>query len=243
MAGYHEHFVRRASAAQRRHLSDDALLVHIKAIHAQTTAATAGRGPGRNCSPGASAWASSGSRSSCSCMAYAPRASAASRSPPTAITTCRSRPTCSTGSSPWPSPTRSGRATSPTSPPTKAGCPGGGHRPVQPPGGGLVAAVGHDARHRHRCTAHGLVQAPSEQAGRADLPQRPGQPIRQPGLPGCAHRVRHHRLDEPARQLLGQRLQRNAVRVVEGGAAARPTLQDPAPGQGRNHCLAALVQP
>ena len=36
MAGYHEHFVRRASAAQRRHLSDDALLVHIKVIHAET---------------------------------------------------------------------------------------------------------------------------------------------------------------------------------------------------------------
>jgi putative transposase len=36
MAGYHEHFARLASAAQRRHLSDDALLVHIKAIHAQT---------------------------------------------------------------------------------------------------------------------------------------------------------------------------------------------------------------
>ena len=36
VAGYHEHFVRRASAAQRRHLSDDALLVHIKAIHAET---------------------------------------------------------------------------------------------------------------------------------------------------------------------------------------------------------------
>ena len=35
-AGYHEHFVRKASGAQRRHLSDDALLVHIKAIHAQT---------------------------------------------------------------------------------------------------------------------------------------------------------------------------------------------------------------
>ena len=36
VAGYHEHFVRKASAAQRRHLSDDALLVHIKAIHAET---------------------------------------------------------------------------------------------------------------------------------------------------------------------------------------------------------------
>ncbi|MCW5230490.1 IS3 family transposase [Verminephrobacter eiseniae] len=36
ITGYHEHFVRRASAAQRRHLSDDALLVHIKVIHAET---------------------------------------------------------------------------------------------------------------------------------------------------------------------------------------------------------------
>lgn len=35
MAGYHEHIVQRASAAQRRHLSDDALLVHIKAVPAQ----------------------------------------------------------------------------------------------------------------------------------------------------------------------------------------------------------------
>jgi len=39
VAGYHEYFVRRASAAQRRHLSDDALLVHIKAIHAETRGA------------------------------------------------------------------------------------------------------------------------------------------------------------------------------------------------------------
>jgi len=36
--GYHEHFVRKASGAQRRHMSDDALLVHIKAIHAQSGA-------------------------------------------------------------------------------------------------------------------------------------------------------------------------------------------------------------
>ena len=38
VAGYHEHFVRKASATQRRHLSDEALLVHIKAIHAETRA-------------------------------------------------------------------------------------------------------------------------------------------------------------------------------------------------------------
>ena len=36
LAGYHEHFARKASGAQRRHLSDDALLVHIKAIHAES---------------------------------------------------------------------------------------------------------------------------------------------------------------------------------------------------------------
>ena len=36
MAGCHEHSVRAANATQRRHLSDDALLVHIKAIHAAT---------------------------------------------------------------------------------------------------------------------------------------------------------------------------------------------------------------
>ena len=36
IAGHHAHFIRLASAAQRRHLSDDVLLVHIKAIHAET---------------------------------------------------------------------------------------------------------------------------------------------------------------------------------------------------------------
>jgi len=35
-AGYHEHVARRALDAPRRHLSDEALLVHIRAIHAQT---------------------------------------------------------------------------------------------------------------------------------------------------------------------------------------------------------------
>ena len=35
-AGYHEHVVRKASAAHRRHCSDDALLVHIKVIHTET---------------------------------------------------------------------------------------------------------------------------------------------------------------------------------------------------------------
>lgn len=36
VSGYHAHFARKANAVPRRHLSDDALLVHIKAVHAQT---------------------------------------------------------------------------------------------------------------------------------------------------------------------------------------------------------------
>ena len=36
VAGYHGHFAPRRVEGQRRHLSDDALLVHIKAIHART---------------------------------------------------------------------------------------------------------------------------------------------------------------------------------------------------------------
>lgn len=39
VSGYHEHIVRSASSAQRPHLSDDALLVHIKAIYAETRGA------------------------------------------------------------------------------------------------------------------------------------------------------------------------------------------------------------
>ena len=43
MAGFHEHFVRRASAAQRRHFSVDALLVPINTvIHAKTHGAFGG---------------------------------------------------------------------------------------------------------------------------------------------------------------------------------------------------------
>ena len=36
VAGYHGHLLRRAGPAARRHLSKDALLLHIKAIHAQS---------------------------------------------------------------------------------------------------------------------------------------------------------------------------------------------------------------
>ena len=36
VSGYHEHIARQSSNAPRRHLSDQVLLVHVKAIHAQT---------------------------------------------------------------------------------------------------------------------------------------------------------------------------------------------------------------
>ena len=35
-SGYHDHFARRATPQQRKRISNDALLVHIKAIHAET---------------------------------------------------------------------------------------------------------------------------------------------------------------------------------------------------------------
>ena len=39
VAGYYEHFVRRREIVQRRHLSDEALLVHIRAVYAQNRGA------------------------------------------------------------------------------------------------------------------------------------------------------------------------------------------------------------
>ena len=38
-AVYHAHLVRRADDAQRRRLSDETLLMHIKAVHAETRGA------------------------------------------------------------------------------------------------------------------------------------------------------------------------------------------------------------
>lgn len=35
VAGYHEHFARRRTLARRRHLTDEALLTHIRAVHAE----------------------------------------------------------------------------------------------------------------------------------------------------------------------------------------------------------------
>lgn len=39
VAGYHEHFVRRRNIVQRRHLGEEALLVHIRAVFAENRGA------------------------------------------------------------------------------------------------------------------------------------------------------------------------------------------------------------
>ena len=62
-AGYHAHLTRRAVGAQWRHLSDEALLVHIKALHAETRSAYGGRAFGASWWRAASRWASSACKS------------------------------------------------------------------------------------------------------------------------------------------------------------------------------------
>jgi putative transposase len=89
VAGFHENFVRRASTSQQRHLSDDALLMHIKAIHAETRGGygwprTWKELLGRRIRIGKEVF-----RSSCNCTAYVQKINADSRSPPTAITSFR----------------------------------------------------------------------------------------------------------------------------------------------------------
>ena len=39
VSGYHEHLARRVYIAQRRHLSDEALLTHIRAVYAENRGA------------------------------------------------------------------------------------------------------------------------------------------------------------------------------------------------------------
>jgi len=80
VSGYHQHQARRRKIASRRHLSDEALLVHIRAVYAENRGAygwprnstpaskSACRGPrsGGNCGQMAFAWGSDGCNGSCS---------------------------------------------------------------------------------------------------------------------------------------------------------------------------------
>ena len=58
--GHRQHPLRRKKLCSRRHMSEEALLVNIRAIHAEPTA---GPGCGASCVVGACAWA----RSGCAC--------------------------------------------------------------------------------------------------------------------------------------------------------------------------------
>ena len=60
VCGYHQYVRRRKQIAQRRHLSDEALLVHIRAVFAAHGAPMAGRGSGGSCSVKASMSVSNG---------------------------------------------------------------------------------------------------------------------------------------------------------------------------------------
>jgi hypothetical protein len=56
VSGYHQHLARRREIGQRRHLSDEALLVHIPPYMRRTGMHTAGHVSGGNCVSGAFAW-------------------------------------------------------------------------------------------------------------------------------------------------------------------------------------------
>ena len=173
VAGYHEYFVRRASAAQRRHLSDDALLVHIKAIHAETRGAygwprTWKELLGRGIRVGKE-------RVQKLMQRHGIRAKGKRRFKvttdskhelPIAPNLLDRQFDVAEPDKVW--------AGDITYIATDEGwlfpVPGRGDRPVQPSGDRLEPAPGHGQRHRHRRAAHGLVQATSEQKGRADLP-------------------------------------------------------------------------
>ena len=77
-----------------------------------------------------------------------------------------------------------------------------------------------------RRAAHGVV--PPASGGRLDLPQRPRQPVLQPRVPESARGLRHAQLDEPKGRLLGQRGHREPVGIAEGRSAAWTTLRDTA---------------
>jgi len=49
VSGFHQHLARRVDIAKRRHLSDEALLVHISAVYARIAAPMGGRASGVNC--------------------------------------------------------------------------------------------------------------------------------------------------------------------------------------------------
>ena len=60
VSGYHEHFARQLQITERRHLSAEALAVHVRAVYQENRAHTGGRVSGVNCWHKACVWVSSG---------------------------------------------------------------------------------------------------------------------------------------------------------------------------------------
>ena len=159
VAGYHEHFVRRLEIAQRRHLSDEALLVHIRAVYAAESgslrlaahlAGTAGPGHPRRQAAGATTDAAErhpGTR-----QAPFPdhdhrqpaRSADCAQPPGSQLHRGRTQPGV-------------GRRRNLHRNRRRMAVSGSGHGPVQPPHRRLVAARADHQRDRHRCPADGLV--------------------------------------------------------------------------------------
>jgi hypothetical protein len=62
VAGYHEHVVRRLPIVRRRHLSAQALVVHIRAVFWQIAELMAGPASGANCMLRAFVWGNCGGK-------------------------------------------------------------------------------------------------------------------------------------------------------------------------------------
>lgn len=115
-------------------------------------------------------------------------------------------------------PTSSGVATSPTSPRTRLAVPGRCHRPVWPPGGGLEPSAPHANQSGQGRIGHGVVA--SAACGWLDIPQRQGQSILQRGVPGHFESLGHALIDEQKGELLGQRANGELLGSAENGQCA-----------------------
>jgi len=79
------------------------------------------------------------------------------------------------------------------------------------------------------------------QPGGVDLSLGSRHSVRQRGFPRGHREARHAGFDESQGQLLGQRGDRDAVRIAESRTTARRALWKHSPSQGRSARLAALV--
>jgi putative transposase len=121
-SGYHDHFARRATPEQRKRVSNDALLVHIKAIHAQSKGEY---GWPRICKELLVRGIRVGKervRKRMSLHGIKARGKRKYKATTDSNHALPVRPICCTGRSRPVHPTRRGPATSPIAPPTKAGC-------------------------------------------------------------------------------------------------------------------------